>query len=120
MGETGLAVLAMVLLVGLIMAFALPWVSLLLSTGFPRRRAAREAGPPMPVPREREVHAGRAAAGSVLAILLATLLLALLVPDLADQVPQVKELPSVGLVMAFAALIVSVTYALPAWLGVRR
>jgi hypothetical protein len=120
MGEAGLAVLIMTLLVGLITAFLLPWGSLLASTGHPPRRATREVGPPMPPERPREAHTGRAAIGSVLAILMTSLLLFLIIPELAADISPVDELPQRSLVLAFAAFIVSVGFALPKWLGVRR
>jgi polyferredoxin len=120
MGEAGLAVLIMVLIVGLVVAFLLPWASLLASTGHPTRKAAREAGPPMPRRRVIERHTGRAALGAILAIYVTALLLTLMVPDLITDLPIVDDLPRATLVFAFAAFIVSVVYALPAWLGVRQ
>ncbi|MCK5414020.1 MAG: hypothetical protein KAJ35_01425 [Thermoplasmata archaeon] len=120
MGEAGLAVLIMVLIVGLVVAFLLPWASQLASTGHPPRRAACEAGPPMPRRRLVEAHTGRAALGSVLAVFVTALLLTLLVPGLLPDLPPLDELPRAGLVFAFAAFIVSVVYALPSWLGVRH
>ena len=120
MGEAGLAVLIMALVVGLIMAFILPWASLLVSTGHPPRKATREAGPPLPRRRLVERHTSRTALGGVLAILITVLLLTLLVPDLTSDILEADQLPRAGLVFAFSAFIVSVGYALPAWLGVRR
>jgi len=43
--------------------------------------------------------------------------------DAAGTVTQIffhQDLPRAGLVLSFSALMVSVVYALPAWLGVRR
>jgi hypothetical protein len=120
MGEAGLAVVIMVLLVGLFVALLLPWASRLASTGHPERKVAREAGPPMPRRRVVERHTGRAAMGAVLAVVVTALLLVLMLPDLMSDLPLVDELPRPSLVFAFAALIVSVVYALPAWLGVHR
>ena len=120
MGEAELAVLIMALVVGLIMAFLLPWASLLVSTGHPPRKAAREAGPPLPRRRLVERHTDRAALGAVMAILTAVLLLTLLVPDLASDILEADQLPRAGLIFAFSAFIVSVGYALPVWLGVRH
>ena len=120
MDEAGLAVLIMVLIVGLIVSLLLPWATQLAAPGHPPRRAAREAGPPLPRRRLVEPHAGRAGVGAVLAVLVTTLLLALLVPGLMSDVPSLEDLPRAGLVFSFSALIVSVIYALPAWLGVGR
>jgi hypothetical protein len=120
MGEAGLAVLIMVLVAGLAMAFLLPWASQLAATGHPLRRVAREAGPPMPRRRLVEAHTGRAALGAVLAVLVTALLLWLLLPGTISQLPPMEDLPRASLVFAFAAFIVSVGYALPAWLGVRQ
>ncbi|UCC94119.1 MAG: hypothetical protein JSW25_05515 [Thermoplasmata archaeon] len=120
MGETGLAVLIMVLIVGMVVALLLPWATRLASTGHPERRVHREAGPPVPRRRLVERHTGRAAVGAVLAVVVTSLLLVLLATDLLSDVPGLEELPRASLVFAFAALIVSVGYALPSWLGVRR
>lgn len=120
MGEAGLAVLIMVLLVGLLVALLLPWASQLASTGHPAREVVQEAGPPVPRRRSRERHTGRAALGAVLAVMATTLLLALLVPYMATEVPPLEDLPRASLVLAFSAFIVSVAFALPSWLGVGR
>jgi hypothetical protein len=120
MGEAGLAVLIMVLLVGLVVAILLPWATQLASTGHKPRRASIEAGPPIPRRRLVERHTGRAALGVILAVLVTASLLALLVPGTFPEVPALEELPRASLVMAFAAFVVSVVYALPAWLEVGR
>jgi hypothetical protein len=120
MGEAGLAVLIMVLLVGLVIAVLLPWVTQLASTGHDARRVASEAGPPLPRRRLVERHTGRAALGAFLAVLVTALLLSLLVPGMVPEVPSLDELPRASLVLAFAAFIVSVGFALPAWLEVGR
>lgn len=120
MGEAGLAILIVVLLVGILVSFLLPWASLLASTGHPVRKVAREAGAPLPRRRVAERHMGRAALGSVLAVLATALLLALLVPGLVADIPVLDDLPRAGLVFAFSAFMVSVVLALPAWLGVGR
>ena len=120
MGETGLAVLITVLVVGLVVSVLLSWVTRLASTGHAPRAAAREAGPPTPVRRRTEPRTGRSALGGILAVLVTTLLLALLVPDLVSDVDVLEEVPMTGLVLSFAALMVAVVYALPSWLEVRR
>jgi hypothetical protein len=120
MDEAGLAVVIMVLAVSFIAAVLLPWASRLVSTGHPERKAAREAGPPVPRRRVVERHTGRAALGGLLAVVVTALLLTLLVPDLMPDLPALDDLPRSSLVFAFAAFIVSVGYALPAWLGVHR
>lgn len=120
MGEAGLAVLIMVLLVGLITALLVPWFTVLVSTGHPPRRVTSEVGPPVPRRRSRERYTGRAALGMVLAVVATALLLALMVPYLAADVPLVEDLPRPSLVLAFSAFIVSVAFALPSWLGVGR
>jgi len=120
MGEAGLAILIMVLIVGLVVAFFLPWASQLASTGHPSRRSIQEAGPPMPRRRLVERHTARAALGAFLAVFVTALLLALLVPGLISGLPAVDDLPRASLVFAFSAFIVSVVYALPVWLGVRQ
>lgn len=120
MDEAGLAVLIMVLIVGLAVSFLLPWATQLAATGHPPRKVAMETGPPMPRRRLVEPHTGRAALGAVLAVAVTTVLLVLLVPGLVTDVPPLEDLPRAGLVLSFSALIVSVGYALPAWLGVRR
>jgi hypothetical protein len=120
MDEAGLAVLIMVLVVGLIVSILLPWVTQLASPGHVPRKAAREAGPPLPRRRVLEPHTGRAAAGAVLAIIVTALLLALLVPGMTAEVPILGDLPRAGLVLSFSAFILTVVYALPSWLGVRR
>ncbi|MHC4781225.1 MAG: hypothetical protein ACYTFG_21840, partial [Planctomycetota bacterium] len=78
MGEAGLAVLIMVLIVGLVVAFFLPWASQLASTGHPTRKTIQEAGPPIPRRRLVERHTGRSALGAFLAVIMTALLLALL------------------------------------------
>jgi len=120
MGEAGLAILIMVLIVGLVVAFFLPWASELVSTGHPSRKAIQEAGPPLPRRRSVERHTGRAALGAVLAVLVTSLLLALLVPGLISGIPAVDDLPRASLVLAFSAFIVTVGFALPSWLGMRQ
>jgi hypothetical protein len=120
MGEAGLAVLIMVLLVGLFVGILLPWVARLTSTGHEPRSSSIEAGPPIPRRRLVERHTGRAALGVVLAVLVTALLLALLVPGTLPEVPTLEDLPRTSLVLAFAAFVVSVGYALPAWLEVGR
>ena len=120
MGEAGLAVLITVLVVGLVVSMLLPWATYLAMTGHGPRKAAREAGPPIPRRRIVEPHTARFATGAVLAVLVTALLLGLLVPGLLPEVPGLEELPKAGLVLSFSALIVTVVYALPAWLGVRH
>ncbi len=120
MGEAGLAVLIMVLIVGLFVSLLLPWATRLASTGHPARKVAREAGPPVPRRRVSEPHTGRFAMGAVLAVLVTALLLGLLVPGLLPDIPALEDLPRAGLVLSFAAFIVAVGYALPALLGVRH
>lgn len=120
MGEAGLAVLIMVLIVGLVMAFLLPWASVLVSTGHPPRKATLEAGPPLPRRRLVERHAARSAIGAVLAIFITAFLLTLFVPELSSNLPEVDQIPRVALIFAFSAFIVSVGYALPTWLGVQH
>jgi hypothetical protein len=120
MGEAELAVLVMTLLVGLLIGLLVPWVSLLTSTGHPARTVAREAGRGPHPGRLPEAHTGRVIAGACLAILGGSILIALMLPDIVDGVPLLEELPVSTFVLAFAALLVSVGYALPTWLGVRK
>ncbi len=120
MGEAELAVLVMALLVGLLIGFLVPWTSLLTSTGHPARPVAREAVRGPPPGRRREPHTGRVIAGSFLAVLGASLLIALMMPDIVDGVPLLEDLPVSTFVLAFASLLVSVGYAMPTWVGVRR
>ena len=58
MVEAELAVLVMALLVGLAIGLALPWSSLLTTTGHPARPVARETGRPGPRGRRREAGTG--------------------------------------------------------------
>ncbi|NOQ54797.1 MAG: hypothetical protein GQ558_09365 [Thermoplasmata archaeon] len=120
MGEAELAVLVMTLLVGLLIGLLVPWTSLLTSTGHPERSVAREAGRGPPPGRRPEAHTGRVIAGSFLAVIGASLLIALMLPDIVDGVPLLDDLPVSTFVLAFAALLVSVGYAMPTWVGVRR
>lgn len=120
MGEAELAVLVMTLLVGLLIGLLVPWASLLTSTGHPARPVAREAGRGPPQGGRREAHTGRVIAGSILAVLGASVLIALMLPDIVDGVPLLEGLPVSTFVLAFAALLVSVGYALPTWVGVRK
>lgn len=120
MGEAELAVLVMALLVGLFVGLLLAWSSLLASPGHPPRTMARETGSARGEARRPEAHAGRASLGAHLAILAAASLALLMVPDLAGALPPLEDLPVSSFVLAFAALLISVGYALPTWLGVRR
>jgi hypothetical protein len=58
--------------------------------------------------------------GALLAVLVTALLLSLLVPGIVPELPALEDLPRANLVLAFAAFIVSVGFALPAWLEVGR
>ena len=120
MGEAELAVLVMTLLVGLLIGLLVPWASLLTSTGHPARSMAREAGRGPPPGRQPEGHTGRVIAGSILAVLGASVLIALMLPDIVGGVPLLDDLRASSFVLAFAALLVSVGYAMPTWVGVRR
>ncbi len=120
MGEAELAVLVMTLIVGLLIGLLVPWASLLTATGHPARSVAREAGRGPPPGGRREAHTGRVIAGSILAVIGATVLIVLMLPDIVDGVPVLDDLPVSTFVLAFAALLVSVGYALPTWVGVRK
>jgi hypothetical protein len=120
MGEAELAVLVMTLLVGLLIGLLVPWASLLTSTGHPARSVAREAGRGLSPGRRPEAHTGRVVAGSILAVIGASAIIALMLPDIVDGVPVLDDLPGSTFVLAFAALLVSVGYALPTWVGVRK
>ena len=120
MGEAELAVLVMTLLVGLLIGLLVPWASLLTSTGHPARSVAREAGRGPPPGRRPEAHTGRVIAGSLLAVLGASVLIVLMMPDIVEGLPLQDDLPVSTFVLAFAALLVSVGYALPTGVGVRK
>lgn len=112
--------LVMTLLVGLLISLLVPWASLLTSTGHPARSVAREAGRGLSPGRRPEAHTGRVIAGSILAVIGASAIIALMLPDIVDGVPVLDDLPVSTFVLAFAALLVSVGYALPTWVGVRK
>jgi hypothetical protein len=120
MGEAELAVLVMVLLVGLLIGLLLPWSSLLTSTGHPARRTLEEAaGRPVPG-RRLEPGTGLAVAGALLALLASALLVAAIVPSLAEGIPGMEDVSGSAVVLSSAALVVILGYALPTWLGVHR
>lgn len=121
MGSVELAVLIVVLLVGLVIGGLLTWATQLLGTGQGSRRMPVEVVGAAPARREAERHAGRAVLGAILAILAATALALLLVPGLVQGLPSLlEEVPGGAFTLSFAVLIVSVAFALPRWLGVRR
>jgi hypothetical protein len=120
MGSLGLAVLAVVLLMGLFLGGMLPWATGLLSSGHPRRQGAKGHPHPVRPTWESEPGAGRVVVGAILALVVAVLFALLLVPGSIEGLSEAVEVPGGPLSLSFAVLILAVVFALPKWLGVRR
>jgi hypothetical protein len=120
MGSLGLAVLAVVLLMGLFLGGLLPWASTLLGTGHPTRRGAKGHQHLAPPDRRVEPGAGRALAGALLAVAVSVLFVLFLVPGSVEGLSEAVDVPGGALTLSFAVLILAIVFALPTWLGVRR
>ena len=120
MGSVGLVVLIVVLLVGLLLGGMLAWASGLLSTGHPKRRAAKghpQEGPPA---RRAAPGSARSVIGAFVAIAVAFCFVVILVPASIQGLPVMVDVPGGALTLSFAVLILAVAFALPSWLGVRH